>query len=73
MNSSNTKTYSVEIAVSVDANDQEEAWLKVNDLAQQMTPRAKTLGCTIGEVSEPYCIDELRAVEVETAHQTEPQ
>jgi hypothetical protein len=73
MSSSNTKTYSVEIAVSVDASDQEEAWLKVNDLAQQMTPRAKTLGCTIGEVSEPYCIDELREVELGTGYQAEPQ
>lgn len=58
MGSRKTKTYSVEISVSVDASDQEEAWLKVNDLAQLMIPQAKQLGCTIGEVSEPDCLDQ---------------
>lgn len=65
MSSRTTKTYAVEISVSMDASDEEEAWLKVNDLAQLMSPRAKKLGCNIGEVSEPVCMDELREFELE--------
>lgn len=69
MSSRKTKTYAVEISVSVDASDHEEAWLKVNHLAQQMIPRAKKRGCTMGEVSEPVCMEKLRAFELGAACQ----